>query len=597
MTNPTTPDPDGQHPQQEEISSQIEAVDSQSDSGYTDSSDSAPNPATPPIIGKSLGNNYYSWDTKDWRTYATVTPSQVAHQVLREFADSLIIVETKSSDSVSRQILSLPHGRSASDCIWREDSQQIRNKIEMSISGHITFFKVIMEEYISEQANKEKDAKKSNDISKLLRKSQQAVESALKLKTKLYFLNEVMEKMITVALHLKATNQPIENLQIKDQSEINADMRYLGAPNGVIDLHTGELLQGEKAASKIVTASITDPYNPDAKHDLLKYMYDGAGVDNVKEYVRQELAFSLFGVPSKRIIFFLGATNSGKSALMSLSVASLGDYGKFMHTATLAKQPGKGTNVPSQHLYNLTAPVRIAVGDEQENVNFDAALMKQYSSGSFVDMRKMFENGGNRKITATMIVMANELPNTGIKLRDSAIKNRIRLVEFLKLDKMNSFLDDSLMSNPDHQTLRQAFLVDLIKCFRDNFIVEGKPRLFKPRTPLNVQTYMQEIEEEDQRAIDRWFEEYIIPDANSQFTSDALFSELSNTYQPSSDHTIKIQGTTYKRDTISAEMSKRLGMKTKNITVIIAGKKMKLRGWRGYKLLTQDGVFKRREVR
>ena len=42
--------------------------------------------------------------------------------------------------------------------------------------------------------------------------------------------------------------------------------RYLGTPSGVIDLRDGRLLSSEEGRRKKITASIADPYDPEATH-------------------------------------------------------------------------------------------------------------------------------------------------------------------------------------------------------------------------------------------------------------------------------------------------------------------------------------------
>ena len=48
--------------------------------------------------------------------------------------------------------------------------------------------------------------------------------------------------------------------------EVDADTRYLGAPNCVIDLDTGDALVGRDAGDALVSLTIRDPYDADATH-------------------------------------------------------------------------------------------------------------------------------------------------------------------------------------------------------------------------------------------------------------------------------------------------------------------------------------------
>ena len=50
---------------------------------------------------------------------------------------------------------------------------------------------------------------------------------------------------------------------------IDADPRYLGAPNGIVDLQTGQLLCGTGARRALVSHTIPDPYDGSASHRLV----------------------------------------------------------------------------------------------------------------------------------------------------------------------------------------------------------------------------------------------------------------------------------------------------------------------------------------
>ena len=51
----------------------------------------------------------------------------------------------------------------------------------------------------------------------------------------------------------------IPNLEVRQAHEIDAKMRFIGAPNGVVDLQSGQLLDADEARKAFVSESIPDP--------------------------------------------------------------------------------------------------------------------------------------------------------------------------------------------------------------------------------------------------------------------------------------------------------------------------------------------------
>ena len=102
---------------------------------------------------------------------------------------------------------------------------------------------------------------------------------------------------------------------------IDADARYLGAPNGVIDLDTGQLLSRTGARRALVSNTIPDPYEPDASHPL---------VDRLTAHMEEEdcnnlldaLAYALGAGSADRIYVIHGGP--ARVALLSCVRVALG---------------------------------------------------------------------------------------------------------------------------------------------------------------------------------------------------------------------------------------------------------------------------------
>ena len=141
-----------------------------------------------------------------------------------------------------------------------------------------------------------------------------------------------------------------------EAGEVNADLRVLGAPNGVIDLETGKLLSGKSAAAELVSWHVPDPYTPGARHadaDKLTEHLD----DLDAEWLWQAFGFALGDVPSRRAYFLRGETKGGKSTMLDAIRCALGTpYGSVVPSGALSVSPdGKGEGQPLNY-YSFTAP-------------------------------------------------------------------------------------------------------------------------------------------------------------------------------------------------------------------------------------------------
>ena len=108
------------------------------------------------------------------------------------------------------------------------------------------------------------------------------------------------------------------------ESEIDADRRYLGAPNGVIDLDTGELIPANDGRALLVSRSVPDPYDPEARHPTINCLLAHLG-DDERRYLLAALGFALRGNPSRRFYLLAGEKNGGKTTVLAAGKACVGD--------------------------------------------------------------------------------------------------------------------------------------------------------------------------------------------------------------------------------------------------------------------------------
>ena len=110
--------------------------------------------------------------------------------------------------------------------------------------------------------------------------------------------------------------------------ELDADLRFIGCANGVVDLHEARLLGAAEARSKLITGSTPVPYHPYAEHSpearadierLFRYL-----PESLASWWWDCLAYALGGLPAKRLYIGIGDADAGKTTLLEALRKALG---------------------------------------------------------------------------------------------------------------------------------------------------------------------------------------------------------------------------------------------------------------------------------
>ena len=229
----------------------------------------------------------------------------------------------------------------------------------------------------------------------------------------------------------------VHGLTYCDSSELDANPRYIGAPNGVIDTHTGKLLRGAAARRALVTRTIPDDYDENARTDdvdrLTAHLDDASA-----RYIWDALGYALRGVPGERFYVLLGATGGGKTTLLEAVSAALGPYsggrmGQNVYARARANKAGANPEIGMA----LTGGPRIAMVEELEKKSLDIAALKNDTGGGSITWRDLYETGKSayqknrraRTITGTLIWAMNP-PIADFGLIDAAMRRRCRVLEY-----------------------------------------------------------------------------------------------------------------------------------------------------------------------
>ena len=217
--------------------------------------------------------------------------------------------------------------------------------------------------------------------------------------------------------------------------ELDAQMRYIGAPNGVIDLETGALLSPADGRRALVTAQLPDPFNAGAEHPDVARLTDRLDAE-VGAYLLRELAYSLRGHPERRVLAEIDSTaldgtvgegGSGKTTRAKAIQHALGPYANAIGEGVL--RPSRRQVGATPDMEGVMPPTRIAFAPEIEGIELDRARVKALSGQDQQTWRPLWQPPRQGTPSATVVLQGNGLPVGGFGAEgDPALRERLRVI-------------------------------------------------------------------------------------------------------------------------------------------------------------------------
>ncbi|RKT24446.1 P4 family phage/plasmid primase-like protein [Paraburkholderia sp. RAU2J] len=201
-------------------------------------------------------------------------------------------------------------------------------------------------------------------------------------------------------------------MSVPDPSAFDSNAMLLGAPNGVIDLRTGGLLEAKPAM--LVSRQVAVPYDANAPTPpvflkTLNAIFEGD--QEMIEYFQRAGGYLLTGsVALEKLFFFFGRGANGKTMLANVMQILMGDYAITIQSALLTK--GGSSNEIERGIARLPG-VRLAVANEVgTNDVWADARVKELTSNAPINGRPMYGEQFEFKPTHKMLICGNYKPRT-----------------------------------------------------------------------------------------------------------------------------------------------------------------------------------------
>ncbi|GAA3502305.1 hypothetical protein GCM10019016_094130 [Streptomyces prasinosporus] len=231
--------------------------------------------------------------------------------------------------------------------------------------------------------------------------------------------------------------------EVRYRGEWDDDPYLLAAPNGVIDLTSGELIDGEP--DQRITKAVNVDYDPDAKcprwEQFIAEVF--AHDPELPAYVQRLLGYGITGSNKEQCFaVFYGEGSNGKSTLLTTLRKILGD-----HAATVPfdmfTTSGKARGGPDAE---MLVGARVALASEtNRSAVLDSAAIKNATGGEEITVNPKYRKPYAFTPTALILLASNYKPV--VKEQDNGTWRRIKLIPFTQRfegDRKDATLDETL---------------------------------------------------------------------------------------------------------------------------------------------------------
>ena len=258
--------------------------------------------------------------------------------------------------------------------------------------------------------------------------------------------NEALDSVSTIAGWLAETGSWPQGLTRARRSDLDRPgAPYVGAPNGVINLETRQVLTGAAAREKLVTRTLLDPYDETAKHPAVDQLLSHLTPEN-REWLLGAAGWGLRGNPARRFYFLEGLGNDGKTTLFNALLETLGDYAAppMSNSMFNGGRNGERPDAPMAYLKTFQEVPLVFIAEPPKN-GFNWELARTVSGSDTTNARQIrgkLDVLRKRRYISTLFLCTN--PDTRPvppPMVTSALYDRFRLLKFPQIPASERDID------------------------------------------------------------------------------------------------------------------------------------------------------------
>ena len=305
-------------------------------------------------------------------------------------------------------------------------------------------------------------------------------------------------------------------------SDFDADPWLVNCENGTVDLRTGLLRPHRR--EDLITMLAPVEYDPEAPAALFEAFISEILPDpEVREHVQRAAGCSVSGVIREHHFWFaLGVGANGKSTLLNLLLAILGDYAAQAPPDLLITSRGRH---PTEIAFLRGARLVVAT-ETQEGSRLNEERVKELTGGDMLTARFMRGDFFTFKPTHTLWMVGNHRPQ--ISGTDVGIWRRPLLVDFpvsIPPERQDHELPEKLLTEAP----------GVLRWIVDGCLAWQRQGLRPPRAVVTAtQAYRLDMD-----VVGQWLEEKCIEEPDAGAGSSVLYRDYTNWCESNGERPMK----------------------------------------------------------
>ena len=212
-----------------------------------------------------------------------------------------------------------------------------------------------------------------------------------------------------------------ESLYKKD-TDFDSDARYFNTQSGVVDLNTGTLLPHspkflmKKIANASFDESIPRGVLPSQFESMARFMFYDK-MESEDENNRCLWSFInilgyllILGNPQKKIFFWIGESDTGKSTLVRILLQVCGNYFTTSHPSLLLNSTNPSTALRND-IVRISSFYTTFLSELKKKDSIAVPLTKSITGGDRIPFRDLFKGEQVKTLQFKLVIQSNALPN------------------------------------------------------------------------------------------------------------------------------------------------------------------------------------------
>lgn len=297
--------------------------------------------------------------------------------------------------------------------------------------------------------------------------------------------------------------------------KLNSKNHLVPFKNGVYDLLNREFRKTKKEDYINLTTGFNYNKKVDNKevHTFINNILPNAAI---RDYVLKKLSECLNAdIPNTNFLMFIGDGANGKSQLLNLMKATIGELGEKVEVTLLTRKRNNANEANTEKI-KLMSKRFAFLSEPEDGEKINIGLLKELTSSEEIVARGLYQDSVSFVMEAKLFLACNELPE--IKGEDTALWRRIRVIDF-----PSRFVDDPKEENEYmiDRTLPSRMREDLT--WRQTFMNILIDYYFKTiPEPIEVKVRTNAYREENS-AVYSWLEENVVYKQDAILQAKSLF--------------------------------------------------------------------------